>query len=368
MRRKAVWILGTSPAGKGGIASVIHQYAEGGLIDSDRILFVATHHDRNPIGRLIPFIGAICRLWLALVMGRVGLVHVHSSYGGSFWRKFVLVLPAFSLGVPVITHLHGSQYMGFYSSGSRFTQRCVRTLFRCSYRVVALSNEWREWVYRVEPESSVLVLFNSLAKSTGGQGSDFPSVNPTALFLGRVGERKGTFDLLAAFSKVVSAIPEARLVIGGDGDISRLNSEIERLGVSDHVSYVGWADARMKEVLLRECWVFVLPSYHEGMPMAILEAMAFSRAVISCPVGGIPQAVKDEKTGFLVAAGDVTAMADRLRCLLSNKSASLTMGAAGRRLFEQQFCHEAVWPQLYALYEEAMCRELPPSKTDRSKE
>ncbi len=367
MRQRSVWMLGTSPTGKGGIASVIHQYTAGGLIDGNRVVFVATHHDRNSLGRFLPFFLAASKLWLGLLLGRVALVHVHSSYGGSFWRKLGLVLPAIAVGVPVITHLHGSQYMDFYASGGRFTQYCVRFLFRRSYRVVALSSEWQDWVRSVEPDSKVTVLFNSLAHSTGTQDSGLLSLRPTVLFLGRVGERKGTFDLLTALSKVVQSIPEARLIIGGDGDISRLNSEIERLGLGGNVSYVGWADNTAKEALLRECWAFVLPSYHEGLPMAILEAMAFSRAVVSCPVGGISQAVINGVTGYLVQPGDIEALADCLRGVLSDKATSVNMGRIGREKFEQYFCHEAVWPEIYALYEQATNGLMPASGSGRSK-
>ena len=351
--RTSVWMLATSPKGKGGIATVIKQYFEGGLLDSQAIHFEATHHDRGFAGRIVPFLATARKLWPALFMRRVSLVHAHSSFGGSFWRKLILVLPALSSGVPVVIHLHGSKFMEFFSEGNDWRRHWVRFLFRRSFRVIALSDEWRDWVLRVEPKARVEVVFNSLAAATGLTADTALGQCPSVLFLGRIGERKGTFDLLRAFAVARSRIPDARLFVGGDGDVQQLQAEIKSLGLSDSARYVGWVGVEEKTRLLRDAWVFALPSYQEGLPMAILEAMASSRAVLSCPVGGIPQAVAHGETGLLVGAGDLAGLSDGLITLLSDSANTALLGQAGRRAFDLKFSNDANWPKLLAIYQAA---------------
>ena len=274
--QSCVWMLGTPPEGKGGISSVIQQYQAAGFFDGGSVHFEPTHHRRSKWGRMLPFLHCAIKLWPALLVGRVELIHAHTSQDGSFWRKLLLVLPAIILDVPAIVHLHGSNFMDFHSQGGRWRRHWMRFLFRRSFRVIALSEEWKQWVLSVEPNARVEVVFNSLASQTGiGVKTSFHQY-PTVLFLGTIGERKGSFDLLRAFAAVKSQVPQARLVVGGDGDVEGLLAKAKTLHISDAIDYVGWVDGEDKSRLMSESWVFALPSYHEGLPMAILEAMAFA--------------------------------------------------------------------------------------------
>lgn len=360
MSKQQIWMLSTAPAGKGGIATVIREYQQAGLFDNGAMRLLVSHHDRSKWGRVLPFLRACWILWMALGLGRVSLVHAHTSHGGSFWRKLILIAPAFVLRVPVVVHLHGSDFESFFADGSRWRQSCIRLLLRRSFRVLALSTEWRQWVLRVEPAAQVDVLFNSLSSATE-QGADAPVLGavPTALFLGRIGDRKGTFDLLQAFERVLERLPEARLVIGGDGEVDKLHAEVARLGVTGAVEFAGWVSAERKEQLFRQAWLFALPSYHEGLPMAILEAMARSRAVVSCPIGGIAEAVQADVTGLLCSPGDVPSLAQALLAILGDRQLAERMGAAGRKAFLAKFSHQANLPKLLALYRQAGVRNLP---------
>lgn len=229
----------------------------------------------------------------------------------------------------------------------------MRYLFRRAFRIVALSEEWRDWVISIEPLARCVVVRNSLGWETGRRTKRDLRSQPTALFLGRIGENKGCFDLLRAFVRVRSLVPEARLVIGGDGEIDRLKSEVDTLQLTDSVSHVGWVDGDEKDRLLSECWLFVLPSYHEGLPISILEAMAYGKPVVSCPVGGIPEAVDQGTTGMLVEPGNVPELANALAKLLSDQRTATLMGNAARNMFETRFSHEANLHGLIDIYRQA---------------
>jgi glycosyltransferase involved in cell wall biosynthesis len=98
--------------------------------------------------------------------------------------------------------------------------------------------------------------------------------------------------------------------------------------------------------------LYALPSYNEGLPMSVLEAMAAGLPVLATPVGGIPEAVSDGVEGFLVAPGDVAALAARLAQLLQDDGLAQRMGAAARRKVETTFSSQAVLPHVEKMYQE----------------
>lgn len=109
-----------------------------------------------------------------------------------------------------------------------------------------------------------------------------------------------------------------RLTIGGCGEVTRLFKEIKELGIVDSVRYCGWISDKERDLLLRKTDIFVLPSYAEGMPMSILEAMAYSVPVVVTPVGGVPEIVLDGETGLLVMPGDLDALCEKIALLIEN--------------------------------------------------
>lgn len=90
-------------------------------------------------------------------------------------------------------------------------------------------------------------------------------------------------------------------------------------GISDHVTFLGWVRGAEKEKSLKECSIFVLPTYHEGMPMSILEAMSYGIAVVSTYVGGVPHIITDGESGLLCEAGDHEQLFAKLRDVLENE-------------------------------------------------
>ncbi|HVL76715.1 MAG TPA: glycosyltransferase family 4 protein, partial [Noviherbaspirillum sp.] len=164
------------------------------------------------------------------------------------------------------------------------------------------------------------------------------------------GDRKGTYDLLRAVARVVKTHPDLKLVLAGDGEIERVRREVVRLGLTSHVEVLDWVSGRRKEALLERAAIYVLPSYCEGLPMSVLEAMAAGLPVVTTPVGGVPEAITDGLEGRLVVPGDVDALCEALDALLSQLELRRQMGQAARAKIETTFSATCVLPQLEQLY------------------
>lgn len=352
LNNKRIVMLGTRFDTMGGISSVVNVYRLNGLFDRFPIIYIATHCDGRVRKKLLVMLSAFFSFLKLLACGQVGLVHIQASRSASFWRKLLFVLPSCILRVPVVFHLHSGAFDKFYANDCGFIGKAiVRFVFNVSDKVVVLSSQWESWVLSVCPRSNVVSLYNPVV-CEALDGADLDHAPMALLSLGRVGYNKGSFDLIRAVKLVSDSCPKVNVAIGGDGDVSEAQRLVREMRLEEHFEFLGWVTGDTKKLRLRTSGVYVLPSYSEGLPMSVLEAMAAGLPIISTPVGGIPEAVTDGVEGFLVQPGDVEALADRIGRLLADPELARRMGEAARRKVETTFSAEVLLPQLEAMYAE----------------
>lgn len=150
--------------------------------------------------------------------------------------------------------------------------------------------------------------------------------------IGRFHEQKGQMLLIEAMARLRATHPEAHLTLVGDGEMRpMIEAEIAAQGLKDAITLTGWLPERGVLAELNAAHVLVLPSFAEGLPMVIMEAMAAARPVISTYVAGIPELVQPGRTGWLVPAGDAAALADAVaEAAEAPRAALAAMGRAGR--------------------------------------
>ncbi len=148
--------------------------------------------------------------------------------------------------------------------------------------------------------------------------------------LGRLHADKGIYDLLDALSQLRAAVPDVRLVCAGEGERAAVARYAERLGIGDAVKFTGWVGPSGKRALLESAAVCALPSYDEGMPLGLLEAMAAGVPVVATRVGGVPDIVEDGVSGILVEPGSPLALAGAIVRVLGDRETRerLAAGAA----------------------------------------
>jgi glycosyltransferase involved in cell wall biosynthesis len=156
------------------------------------------------------------------------------------------------------------------------------------------------------------------------------------LFMGRIGHRKGTFDLINAFANLpVEQRRRALLLLAGDGDIEYGQKMSKNLNLISEISFLGWIDPVKRNNLLTNSDVFILPSYHEGLPMALLEAMGWGLPVITTPVGGIPEVVTSYRNGLLIPPGDVQKLTEAMKLLIEDETFRIRLGNCARTTAER---------------------------------
>lgn len=223
----------------------------------------------------------------------------------------------------IASHQHGNH---LHESNKRVKEIVDRAAgYRCD-RVVACSEAVHEFLrttYRY-PARRVVTILNGWS----GVPLERQSTNkPTIISVGRLREEKGHAELLRAFALVRTNI-EADLVLVGDGpQFSTLRALARDIGVEGSVRFTGELPDVWPQ--LAKADVFALPSHHEALGIAVLEAMAAGLPVVASNVGGVPELVRDGKSGYLVPPKDAEALAAKLYELLSNPSLARSMGEAG---------------------------------------
>ena len=188
-----------------------------------------------------------------------------------------------------------------------------------------------------------------------------PEGGPLRLLLvGRYGERKGCPELIAALAKARSEGVDATLRFVGreeyEGEEIALRRGVEEHGLAGSVEFAGVKEGRELADCYADAQVFCLPSRREGVPLVLLEAMAFGLPVIATSVGGIGDYVRQEETGLLVSPRDVDAIADAIATLARDPGLRVRLGAAGRELVEAQGGSDVLatqWRELYDRMSEA---------------
>lgn len=270
---------------------------------------------------------------------KIDLIHVNLSSSGSSLRKFFVISLAKLIRTPVIVHLHGSRFDTFYTSLPAPLKKAIRWMFGISDHVIVLGQGWANFLIEnvgVDPKK-ISIIPNGVPKPLLQDKKQEGASVPHLLFLGRLGERKGVPDLLAALAKEEIRKLDWKATLAGDGDVAYYQAQAQRLGLSHRITFPGWVGTDQTAQFLYDADILVLPSYAEGLPMSVLEGLAHGIAVITTPVGAIPEFLTDGQTALLVNPGDVEALSQSVKRLIENADERARIAANGFVLFEREF-------------------------------
>lgn len=329
----AVTHVGPDMYSVGGTQSVIRTIRDNG-IGADDIRVLSTW--AGPHQHLKSLI-LTARAGLVLAgRARTRIAHFHMSNGGAWLREGSLIRLARARGLRVIVTLHGSDFPEFARAHPRFV---VSTLKHADH-VIVLSEQARVVVAEVAPTVAVTVVANPIAIDRDAPGAG--STPPVVLFAGTIGQRKGVDRLVAAWRLLLAEGVEGRCRIVGPID-DYVPPRIERLTVEDPIH-----PDNVRE-LLRSVRVVVLPSFAEGMPMILTEALAGARPFVATPVGGTAQIAPDPS--MLVPVGDVPALAAAIGRYLRDPDLAERDGRRGQEHVAATRSPGVIDAQLRQIYE-----------------
>lgn len=339
-------IVTVSTFSRGGIRSVVENYIKSGLYSEYEHKWVSSHASSPQFINILIFLKSIILCVYYRLRG-YSIFHIHMAMKGSFIRKAILTAILKTLGGKVILHLHGSEFKTFYSK-FKFKYLVVK-VFENANCVIVLSQHWFDFVKGIAVNADVRIINNYVEPIKNIEKTKVDDF--VFLFLGAIGKRKGVFDLLSSFDNLYKKNSKVKLIIGGNDDQNILLKEIEKLDSSAAIDFKGWIGYEEKTNLMNNADCLVLPSYNEGLPMVILEAMSAKLAVIATPVGGIPEVISDNVNGLLVEPGDRCQLENAMDKIRNNSDRHL-FTKKSYNIYRERFSPDIILPKLNAIYGE----------------
>lgn len=290
--------------------------------------------------------------------GKADILHVNVSVRASTVRKSIVAFVASVLRIPYVVHVHSGLYHQFFSGLRGPFRAFTRRMFTRARRVIVLGNQWRDFArdgIGVEARH-IVVMHNAVPGPESIDRDSDPEGRCHILFLGRLSPAKGVPELVEALGKPDIASLPWTAVLAGDGDTEPYRTAAARLSIADRMEFPGWVGPETVKELLASADVLVLPSHHEGLPMSILEGMAYRLALITTPVGAIPEAVEDGVSGLLVPPRDVDALADALGRVIADPDLRRQLSDGARQAFLERFDVRGYATRMTRLYEEVLSR------------
>ncbi|WP_160132769.1 glycosyltransferase family 4 protein [Halococcus salsus] len=275
------------------------------------------------------------------------VVHVHSSHRFSFYRAgFYVLFSKHVWGCPVVLHIHGSSFDTFVATENPLVRWYQSIVYDAADEIIVLSAYWRETLAAHTDPTKLVVLANAV--DSENYVPAFDGGSPHIVAISNQLRRKGIAELANAIDQLTDRDLDFRVSLAGKGALS---NHSERLAAANpNVEYFGFVSEERKHELLGSGSIFVLPSHAEGLPIAILEAMAAGNAIVSTTVGAIPEVIGEEN-GVLVAPRDADALAEALAELIADPERTAAMGRTNRATVEERYEWATVTEDLLGIYD-----------------
>ena len=296
---------------------------------------------------------ALGKLVRGRLSGQLAGVHVNMAERLSLFRKSAVVVTCRALGVPVVLHLHAAQLHHFYRKLPGPLQGLTRWVFSLPATCLVLGRQAQRFVIEElqVPAQRVQVIINGVPEPTHARREAGDRAAQQVLFLGNLSERKGVSDLLQALALPGFDRGRLKVTLAGGGDIASYQAAARALGIEGFVHFAGWTDQRQVSQLMAQADVLVLPSYDEGLPLVILEALANGVAVVCTPVGEIPAVLSDGVNACFVQPGDAGGIASALQRVLKDAVFRQSLERNGRALYEEKFSLDRFFDSLARIHQ-----------------
>lgn len=289
-------------------------------------------------------------------------MHINMGDKGSVIRKSGLLFCARLFRIPVLLHLHAVELDRHYAESPKFLRWLLRQPFRAATGVIVLGERFRDWLVRdlQVPSGKIDILINGVDAPAQPPYRDFGcGGRQTILFLGNLLERKGVSDFLQALALLPRDGPDWQARIAGGGDVAHYESKARDLGLAGKVHFAGWVDRLEVRALLCASDMLVLPSYDEGLPLVILEALGCGLPVLCTPVGAIPETLTDGENVIFCPVGDPAGLSAKIDALLKDRDVQAELSRKGLDLFRRLFSLTAFRDNLFAIYRRRAGLVLP---------
>lgn len=339
-----VLMIGPARSVNGGISAVVNNYYKAGLDQRVQLQYIGTMEDGSKLYKLMVAIKAMMQY--VLTVSKYDLVHINMASDVSLYRKIPFIVFTKLFGKKLVIHQHGGNIKQFYYEECNEKRRnFIKKVLRKADAFVVVAPFLKDIFKDIVEEEKIVVLPNAIEIPVE-ICKDYQKQD--LLFLGRLCKEKGIYELLDAVKELKSEFPALQLYLGGVWVEEELERRAEEC--DGYVHYLGWIDKEEKNKYLKQCNLFVLPTYFEGLPISLLEGMAYGCACVASEVGGIPQVMTHDVDGILIPAKDKKALKAAIRKLLKDISLQRELSINARKRVEECYDIKKSIQKLVTIY------------------
>lgn len=357
MNRPKVLVFGPALEAISGVSTHVRQILASELSQEFDLLHFRVGSEgrrENPLQKLLRFALSPAQLALLLLRTGAGVVHLNASLDQkSYWRDLCYWAVAKLLGRRVVNQIHGGAMPQEFFRGSVLLTWVLRRFLVSSDSVAVLSSAELAAYRAFDERINVRLVPNAIDPAgLSDQSRSYNRDEPLRLvYVGRLVRTKGLFELIEALALLKQEGRSFSLAIAGQGPIgAELMLAAERAAVGDRVQFLGGVFAEEKYRLLLRSDVFVLPTYFEGLPYSLLEAMAAGCVPVTCPVAAIPDVMRDGVQGLLVPPGNAPALAQAVAALDDDRPRLTRMAQAARVRVREHYTVTRLAHDIHSLY------------------
>lgn len=307
---------------------------------------------RNNAIKSILFIKLLLIYIFELVKFKPALVHIHTSSFMGFYEKGVLVLISKIFKCKTILHIHGGAFKDFYIK-ARF-KGLIKFILNSSSSVVVLSNMWFSWFGEIVDENKLTIVPNGV-NVNNEKKMRVNKTNDTLkfLFLGRLVRDKGLYEVVEAVKLLEEeSYKDYKIIFAGEGiEKNKLEQEILTNNQDHVIEVLGKVTGEDKNIVLSNSNVFLLPSYNEGMPISLLEAMGEGHYVIASNVGAVPEVIRNNNMGKIISPRSVASLVSAMKEVLENRDLYKKLGEGNKVFIENNYSWSKIAIIVEKLYE-----------------
>lgn len=343
-----ILLIAPSLKNKGGITSVINGYLNYNNEDI-KFKYIPSHKEGNALIKILYFVVCYIRCFFTLLFSKVDIVHMHISERASLTRASLLYKLAHLFNKKVILHHHGAEFINFFDSCDIKRQKKIVALLSSVSKNIVLSDRTKNLYESKFNLDNVEYVYNGV--KVNSFNPYFKEDKNIVLFLGRIGQRKGTFDLLDAIDNLTTN-KNIEFYFCGDGEIEKLEEKVKVIK-NKNIKVLRWIQGKEKEDILNRTLINVLPSYHEGLPMTILETMALGIPNISCNVDSIPEAI-NSSNGILITPGNISDLTNAIEKMIDEEEFRNTCSKNAHDSVLNKFSIDATIERVKTIYLEVL--------------
>jgi glycosyltransferase involved in cell wall biosynthesis len=311
-------MVGPDPNGLGGISKVIKIWKDNRFFSDFKIKYIAST-SVNTGNNYLYFLEKLCE-FVFLLFKECNLVYIHTSSGNSFYRKSFFLLMGIIFRKKIILHIHPAHFYNFIRKTNNLLKRYILFILNNTFAFIVLTDGIKKKIFKKFPDKKIYVLANSIDIKKMDNHKEYERGKRQLLYLGWFIKQKGVYDLVDAIEILVKKGENIHLNFYGCKEVANLKNYTYRKGLTNEIHVHSWISNDEVIKVLYQHTLLILPTYSEGIPNVILEAMATKTPIIATSVGGLKDVLIDEKNAIIAKVGNPIHLSKQIdRCLNDHK-------------------------------------------------